>query len=100
MAARAEPMAKVMEMVRFTSMPMSWAAALSSEQARMALPILVRPVKRVRPTMMTMHTTTVRMVSAEMDSPPGRESWRSRLSTGVNILGLEDQSSWAAFWRK
>ena len=41
MAARAEPMAKVREMVRFTLMPMSWAAPLSSEQARMALPILV-----------------------------------------------------------
>ena len=43
MAARAEPMAKVMEMVRLTLMPMSWAAALFSEQARMALPILVLP---------------------------------------------------------
>ena len=29
-----------------------WAAALSSEQARMALPILVRPVKAVRASMM------------------------------------------------
>ncbi len=44
MAARADPIAKVMEMVRFTLMPMSWAAALSSEQARIALPILVLPV--------------------------------------------------------
>ena len=53
-------MAKVMEMVRLTSMPISWAAPLSSEQARMALPILVLPVKRVRATMMTMQAATVR----------------------------------------
>ena len=60
MAARAEPMAKVMEMVRLTLMPISWAAALSSEQARMALPIRVLPVNRVRATMMTRHMNTVR----------------------------------------
>ena len=59
-AARAEPMAKVREMVRLTLMPMSWAAPLSSEQARMALPIRVRPVKRVRATMMTTQQTMVR----------------------------------------
>ena len=41
MAASAEPMAKVAEMVALTLMPMSCAAALSSEQARMALPILL-----------------------------------------------------------
>ena len=57
MAARAEPMAKVMEMVAFTSMPMSWAAALSSEQARMALPILVWPVNRVRAIITTTQQT-------------------------------------------
>ena len=53
MAASAEPMAKVMEMVRLTLMPMSWAAALSSETARMALPILVFPVNHMRPTMIS-----------------------------------------------
>ena len=58
-AASAEPMAKVMEMVRLTSIPMSWAAALSSEQARMALPILLFPVKVVRPSMMTTQATMV-----------------------------------------
>ena len=63
-------MAKVMEMVRLTSMPMSWAAALSSEQARMALPIFVRPVKAVRASMMATHTRTVTMVSQEMESWP------------------------------
>ena len=61
MAARAEPMAKVMEMVALTLMPMSCAAPLSSEQARMALPILLMLVKAVRATMITRHTTTVKM---------------------------------------
>ena len=46
-------------MVVFTSMPISWAADLSSEQARMALPILVLPVNQVRPSITTTHTTTV-----------------------------------------
>ena len=61
MAARAEPMAKVIEMVALTLMPMSCAAPLSSEQARMALPILLMLVKAVRATMITRHTTTVKM---------------------------------------
>ena len=60
MAARAEPMAKVMEMVRLTLMPMSWAAALSSEQARMALPILLLLTNVVRPIMMTTQAAIVR----------------------------------------
>ena len=59
MAARAEPMAKVVEMVALTLMPISWAAPLSSEQARMALPILLLLVNRVRPTMMMRHTAMV-----------------------------------------
>ena len=56
-------MAKVSEMVALTLMPMSWAAPLSSEQARMALPSLVRLVKRVSRTMMTIHAP---MVNREM----------------------------------
>ena len=50
-------MAKVVEMVALTLMPMSCAAPLSSEQARMALPILVLLVKKVRASMMTMQMT-------------------------------------------
>ena len=63
MAARAEPMAKVAEMVELTLMPMSWAAPLSSEQARMALPILDLLTKVVSASMMT---TQAAMVSREM----------------------------------
>ena len=73
MAARAEPMAKVMEMVALTLMPMSWAAALSSEQARMALPILVRPVNHTRAAMMTTQASTVTMEAMVIfSSPPKR----------------------------
>ena len=63
MAARAEPMAKVIEMVEFTLMPMSWAAPLSSDTARMALPSLVRLVKAVRTTMMMIQAAMVSSVT-------------------------------------
>ena len=56
-------MAKVREMVPLTLMPMSWAAPLSSEQARMALPILVLPVNH---TSTSMITTQARMVTRVM----------------------------------
>ena len=56
-------MAKVMEMVASTLMPMSWAAPLSSEQARMALPILVLPVNQVSASMMTMQIIIVNSVT-------------------------------------
>ena len=54
-------MAKVMEMVVFTLIPISCAAALSSEQARMALPILLLLVNRVRAIMMTIQAAMVTM---------------------------------------
>ena len=49
-AAKAEPMAKVMEIVLLTLIPISCAAPLSSEQARIAFPVLLFDVKSVRPT--------------------------------------------------
>ena len=61
-------MAKVMEMVVSTLMPMSWAAPLSSEQARMALPILVFPVNQVSASMTTTQTTTLTTVVTEIFS--------------------------------
>ena len=60
MAASAEPMAKVAEMVALTLMPMSCAAALSSEQARMALPILLLLTNSVSTIMITMQAAMVR----------------------------------------
>ena len=60
MAASAEPMANVAEMVALTLMPISCAAALSSEQARMALPILLLLTKSVSAIMMTTQAEIVR----------------------------------------
>ena len=56
-------MAKVMEMVLLTLMPMSCAAPLSSEQARIALPILVLPVNSVSTSAMTTQASTVTMAT-------------------------------------
>jgi len=42
MAARVDPIPKVMETVRFTSIAMSLAASWSVETARMAMPVFVR----------------------------------------------------------
>ena len=50
-------------MVPLTLMPMSWAAPLSSEQARMALPILVLLVNHTRAIMMMIQTTMVTKVT-------------------------------------
>ena len=58
-AASPEPMANVMEIVASTLMPMSRAASLSSEQARIALPIFVFPTNSESATMMTTHTMIV-----------------------------------------
>ena len=62
-AASAEPIAKVIEMVLLTLIPINCAAPLSSEQARIALPSLLFDVKRVSATMMT---TQQRMVNIAM----------------------------------
>ena len=59
-------MANVMEIVRFTLIPMSWAAALSSDTARMALPILVWPVNHMSAAMMSRRARTVTMATEEM----------------------------------
>ncbi len=62
MAASPEPIAKVREMIWLTLIPISCAAPLSSEQARMALPVLVRLMNRVRQIMTTMQVAMVRRV--------------------------------------
>ena len=99
-AARAEPMAKVMEMVLLTLMPMSCAASRSSETARMDLPMRVLPVNQVRPTMMTTETRTVTTTSPVMVREPNRWKGLMAETTLVKLLGLELQISWAAFCRK
>ena len=100
MAASAEPMAKVVEMVWLTLMPMSWAASRSSDTARMALPVRVLPVNRVRPTITRMQAATVSSTSPVMTILPSAREMGFMVTTDVKFLGLEDQISWAAFCRK
>ena len=99
-AASAEPMAKVVEMVWFTLMPMSCAASRSSDTARMALPVRVLLVNRVRPTMTRMETATVRSTSPVMTICPSNREMGFIVTTLVKFLGLLVQISWAAFCRK
>ena len=65
-AARPEPMAKVMEMVVLTLMPISCAAPLSSETARIAVPTLLLPVNSIRATMMTRQAAMATSVTLEI----------------------------------
>ena len=93
-------MAKVMEMVALTLMPMSCAAALSSEQARMALPILVFPVNQVSPSMMTTQAATVTMAAMVIFSSPPKRAMGWLEKKAGNILMLELQRIWAPFWSR
>ena len=68
MAASAEPIAKVMEIVRFTLMPISCAAPRSSETQRMAFPVLVLEMNSVSATMMTILAAMVISVSGLITS--------------------------------
>ena len=95
MAARPEPMANVTEMVVFTSMPISCAAPLSSETARMALPSFVLLMNVVSRIMMTTHTTIVRIVMYETVRPP--TSIDSFGMIELNTFGFDDQNSSARF---
>ena len=70
MPASAEPMAKVKEIVRFRLMPMSWAAPISSETARMALPSLVFWTMSVRAAIATIVTRIVSSAALLMVTEP------------------------------
>ena len=93
-------MANTMEMVRSTLMPMSCAAPLSSEQARMALPILVREVNSVSATITSTAASTVTMVMELMMSWPSKSLTEGKLTAEGNALGSAPQMSSAEFWRK
>ena len=93
-------MAKVMEIVRLTLIPMSCAASRSSETARMDLPILVLPVNRVRPTMMTTQARTVTITSPVMVRPPPNSTRGFMVTMLLKFLGAEPKISCAAFCRK
>ena len=100
MAARPEPMAKVREMVVLTLIPIRPAAALSSETARIAVPIFVLLVKSVRQIMIRMQARIVTIVTPETISCPSK-SFKVQLPvTEEKVFGLEPQISRAAFCRK
>ena len=84
---------------------MSCAAPLSSEQARMALPILVLPMKSVSATMMTTqhgdrHERDIRDTQLAAEEGNTRLAARRLEEVREHDFGLEPQSSSAAFWRK
>ena len=84
MAARAEPMAKVMAMVLFTLIPISVAAPRSSDTASMAWPMRVLLIKAVRAAMITIQTIIVTMVSPDMESLPPASLIPGTVTTDVN----------------
>ena len=73
-------MAKVSVMVLFTLMPMSEAALLSSDTARMALPSLVLLIKKLRTSMITAVISSVSTVMPSTVTPatvkPGNSASR------------------------
>ena len=93
-------MAKTIEMVELTLMPMSCAASRSSEQARMALPILVLPVNMVRATMMATQARMVITAVALMVRRPSKRWSAGRLRIIENDLGSEPMMMSAAFCKK
>ena len=91
-------MAKVMEMVPFTLIPISSAAPRSSDTARMALPAFVLLINRVRATMIAVVTTRVTMVMPEMFTDP--TCTESRLITDLKGIGVDEKISRATLCRK
>ena len=72
MPASAEPMANVKVMVLLMLMPISCAAPVSSETARMALPMRVFCTRNVSASIESTETTIVTIALRLMDSEP---SW-------------------------
>ena len=93
-------MANVSEIVVFTLIPISCAAPLSSETARIAVPILLLLVNRVSTIMITMQASTVTSVTGVTVSCPSN-SWNGLpFTTEVKLFCPEPQISSAAFCRK
>ena len=81
-------------------MPISCAAPLSSDTARIAVPILLLVVNSVSATMMMTHATIVTMVTRVMVSCPPNSWIGSPPTTEVKLFVLEPQMSSAAFCKK
>ena len=89
-----------MEMVEFTLIPMSCAAPLSSDTARMAVPVLVFVVNSVSAVIMTIQARTVTIVTPDMVSCPSKSFKDQFPTTEEKVLGLEPQMRRAAFCKK
>ena len=99
-AAKALPIAKVIEMVRLVFMPISKAASLSSDTARIALPILPFLVKKVSPTIISTQAATVTSDSGVIISLPSNSEIDLNGTTDVNARGVLPQIISAAFCKK
>ena len=80
MAASDEPMMKVSEMIRSASMPSSMAILRFCAVARMALPILVYWMKRVRATIVTKLVAMIRKSLVPMMWEMGSRNSNSPMS--------------------
>jgi hypothetical protein len=83
-AASAEPMTKVNEMVRFVSMPIISAASRSCEVARIALPMRVPFTIQVSSTMSTSEMRMIATCSTRMRAP--RTSTKPVGTTAVGMM--------------
>ena len=94
MAARAEPIAKVREMVPFTLIPISCAAPLSSETASIACPTFVLLTKKVSLAIM------ITIVSPEIEICPSASLMAGTVTTEVKDLVFAPKRSNAVFCKK
>ena len=91
-------MAKVTEMVRLTLMPMSSAASLSSDTARMALPVRDLEMNSVRIIMIAPVTATVRSTEYfTLTEPRARAELPTLMGNSVSLL---PKSSFATSCRR
>ena len=100
MAARAEPIAKVREMVPFTLIPISCAAPLSSETASIACPTFVLLTKKVSPAIMIIQDIIVTIVSPEIEICPSASLMAGTVTTEVKDLVFAPKRSNAVFCKK
>ena len=96
-AASAEPMAKVIEMVLLTSTPMRVAAPLSSETASIACPAFVLLMKVTSPPTMIRQHRIVTMVSPEIVSAPPASLTGLIGTKEVKLFGFAPNRSSATF---
>ena len=96
-AASPEPIAKVMEIVLFTLIPINWAAPLSSDTASIACPVFVLLIKSISPAMIRIPPIMVTMVTPVITIEPPASFRDGRLITLLNDLVSAPQIRRATF---